>query len=166
MMSREWHSLPDGIRNQIEQVQQDAPVRLSVLARELGVRVLSTSLPDGISGEIRPAADDPNSYIIKVNRKDPARRQRFTVAHELAHFLLHHDAIGTGISDDALYRSALSNTREAQANRLAADILMPESLVDQWSERAEAFKVDDRVEFLADKLNVSEAAMRIRLGLS
>lgn len=165
MMSREWHKLPENIRARIETLQQDAPVRLSALAQEFGVKVLATALPSGISGEIRPSGE-PGQFQIKVNRNDPARRQRFTVAHELAHFLLHQDEIGHGISDDVLYRSTLSDWREAQANRLAADILMPEPLVDIWLERAKMLKVDDVVGFLADKFNVSEAAMKIRLGLS
>jgi len=43
---------------------------------------------------------------------------------------------------------------------------MPARLVTQWLDHAKALQVDDVLEFLADKFNVSEAAMKIRLGLS
>lgn len=164
-MSREWYSLDQGTLATIQALQDGAPVRLSAIANALGVRVIATNLPSGISGEIRPDPDNPVQFIIKVNRNDSARRQRFTVAHEVGHYLLHRDQIGDGITDDVLYRSGLSDRREAQANRMAADLLMPQQLVDEWLDRARTLKVDNVVSFLADKFNVSEAAMKIRLGI-
>jgi len=80
--------------------------------------------------------------------------------------LLHRDQIGSGITDDALYRSALSDRREAEANRIAADILMPQPLVDEWLDRSDLLGVDDKLTYLREHFEVSEAAMRIRLGLS
>lgn len=165
MMSREWHSLDQGTIERIQQHQDAAPISLSAIANALQLKVISTTLPSGISGEIRPDPEHVGSYIIRVNRNDSARRQRFTVAHEIGHFLLHRDEIGDGITDDVLYRSTLSDRREAQANRMAADLLMPQKLVDEWMERARTLKVDNVIGFLADKFNVSEAAMKIRLGI-
>lgn len=159
-MSPEWRSLPEGVRALIEEHQDTAPVRLSQLARALGVPVKAATLAPGISGEIRP---DGESFVIRVNRHDPSKRQRFTVAHELSHFLLHADQINTGISDDVLYRSALSDRREAQANRLAADVLMPDELVRASVEEAQEKGVGDLVLFLAEQFLASEGAMRIKL---
>ena len=62
--------------------------------------------------------------------------------------------------DDALYRSGLSNAQEAMANKLAADILMPWSLVNQKIKEG-----IDTVEELAQQFNVSISAMAIRLGV-
>ena len=59
-------------------------------------------------------------------------RRRFTIAHEIAHFLLHRDKIGDQLSDDAMYRSSLSSDDERAANRLAADILMPMGLIQDY----------------------------------
>jgi len=165
MMSREWHSLDQETLATIQALQDGAPIRLSAIANALRVKVLATTLPSGISGEIRPDPNTPGEYVIKVNKNDSARRQRFTVAHEIGHYLLHRDEIGDGITDDVLYRSSLSDRREAQANRFAADLLMPQKLVDEWMDRARALKVDNVITFLADKFNVSEAAMKIRLGI-
>lgn len=165
MMSREWHSLDQGTIEKIQGAQDGAPIRLSAIANTLGLKVISTTLPNGISGEIRPDPENAGHYIIRVNRNDSARRQRFTVAHEIGHFLLHREEIGDGITDDVLYRSSLSDRREAQANRIAADLLMPQNLVDEWMDRARTLRVDNVIGFLADKFNVSEAAMKIRLGI-
>ncbi|BBB12511.1 ImmA/IrrE family metallo-endopeptidase [Sphingopyxis sp. FD7] len=159
-MSPEWQHLNDANRATIADHQDVAPVRLSELAKAFGVPVKAATLAPGISGEIRP---DQNGFVIRINRHDPAKRQRFSVAHELAHFLLHADQIGTGIADDVLYRSSLSDRREAQANRLAADILMPDDLVRQQVEAAHEKGVGDLVLFLAEEFVVSEAAMRIKL---
>jgi len=161
-MSREWNQLDPAIRRRIEQFQGMAPVRLPDLARELGVPVKAATLAPGISGEIRP--DGRHGFIIRVNRHDAHVRQRFTVAHELAHFLLHSANIGDGIEDDVLYRSALSDRREQEANRLAADILMPDQLVQNERDTARADGIEDIVLHLADRFGVSEAAMRIKLG--
>ncbi|MBS1070368.1 ImmA/IrrE family metallo-endopeptidase [Gluconobacter cerinus] len=161
-MSVEWNWLEPRERKIIEGFQDTAPVRLSALAKALGVAVKAATLAPGISGEIRPEGD---SYVIRVNRHDPPKRQRFTVAHELAHFLLHRDQIEQGLEDNVLYRSKLSDTREAQANRLAADILMPQQLIDQCREAAEDKGVGDQVLYMSEVLGVSEDAMKIRLGI-
>lgn len=165
MASREWLALNNQVQSTVGEFLQSAPVRLSAIAQALGVKVLSTTLPSGISGEIRPDPDALGRFVIRVNKSDSARRQRFTVAHEIGHFLLHRDQIGDGIRDDVLYRSELSDWREAQANRMAADLLMPDSLVKEWLRYAETLKVENTVAFLSDKFNVSEAAMKIRLGI-
>lgn len=161
-MSPEWDSLDPALRAKIEAFQDAPPIRLPELARALGVPIKAATLGPGISGEIRP--DGGEGFVIRINRHDPAKRQRFTVAHELAHYLLHRSEIGTGIEDDVLYRSELSDRREQQANRLAADILMPGDLLAEAREAAEEKGVGDVVLYLADLFAVSEAAMRIKVG--
>jgi Zn-dependent peptidase ImmA (M78 family) len=54
---------------------------------------------------------------------------RYTAAHEIAHFVLHRDLIGDGIVDDAMYRSKKGDEIERQANAYATAILMPAPLV-------------------------------------
>lgn len=141
----------------------ELPVKLSSLAKSLGLEVVASTLPPGISGEIRPGQD--GKYVVRVNRHDSKRRQRFTVAHEIAHYLLHRDQIGDGIVDDVLYRSSLSDAREAEANRLAADILMPRAELAAELRRLGGVPTEDVVSALAVKFGVSDVAMRIRLEL-
>lgn len=159
-MSPEWNQLNPETLALIKSFQDAPPVRLSDLAHALGVPIKASTLGPGISGEIRPT---DNGFVIRINRHDPVKRQRFSVAHELAHFLLHRDKIGNGIEDDVLYRSSLSNFREQQANRLAADILMPQALLSESQQAAEEKGVGDVALYLSDIFGVSEAAMRIKL---
>ncbi len=166
MTSREWAALDSKTKDLISAFQTEAPVRVSSLAKALEVDFKASTLAPGISGEIRPHPEEPGRFLVKINRHDPPRRQRFTAAHELAHFLLHSDQIGNGIEDDVLYRSSLSDRREAEANRLAADILMPHDLVEELMETAKALSIDDIPSYLADQFEVSEAAMKIRLGIT
>ena len=160
MISTEWRRLSPEIKSKLGELQKNAPVPLGKLANEMGLKVLSATLPAGVSGELRP---DQGVYVVKVNRHDSKARQRFTVAHEVAHFLLHKDHIGDGIRDDALYRSTLSDAREAEANRLAADLLMPMALLKPAYERAITDCEGDVAARLAKEFGVSEVAMKLRL---
>ena len=117
----------------IRKFQNTAPVDVGAIARELGIDVLADdTLPDTVSGAI---TKDKDGFFITVNAKHHPRRQRFTVAHELAHYILHQSQIGDGIQDSALYRSHLSNSSEVAANKLAADILMPLDLVQRVADQ-------------------------------
>lgn len=144
----------------LKEFQREAPVKVGSLANALGIQVLISELPDGVSGKLYKDPENKGSWIIKVNRHEHKNRQRFTIAHEIAHFVLHRDEIGDGLTDDTFYRSGLSERREWEANKLAADILMPWPLI-----RAEMALEKKTPTELAQKFGVSEAAMHIRLGL-
>jgi len=118
-------------------------------------------LPTDISGKIfkDPLNGGKSGYSIGVKASEGYLRKRFTVAHEIAHFILHKDKIGDALSDDAMYRSGLPTRDEVSANRLAADILMPAHLIVDLK-----MKGYSDAEKLASALKVSEAAMRIRLS--
>ena len=162
MSSKEMQKLGEFERRAVEDARKSIPVKLSALANALGVRIVASTLPAGISGELRPSND---GFQISINRHDSSRRQRFTVAHELAHYLLHRDHIGSGIKDDVLYRSGLSDSREAEANRLAAEIIMPFEELRRALSKHGGIPSEDVVAKLAVEFGVSDAAMRIRLGL-
>lgn len=141
--------------------QTSAPVDVIAIARDLNINVYR-STAETLSGKIVKSSSygGASGYAIFVNSNHPKVRQRFTVAHEIAHFLLHKKEIGDGIVDDALYRSGLSNALEAEANKLAADILMP------WYLLYKA--MDENIKSIADLaaiFHVSESAMSIRLGV-
>ncbi|WP_083637709.1 ImmA/IrrE family metallo-endopeptidase [Pararhizobium arenae] len=87
------------------------------------------------------------------------------MAHELSHYFLHKHMIGDGISDNVLYRSRLSDSCEAEANRLASDILMPVNKIKEIKSDLEVNRMADAVSLLATRFQVSEDAMRIRLGM-
>ena len=134
-----------------------APVDLDGMARALGLVVEERWFDEAdTAGMIERAG---RTYRISLNHMDSPRRKRFTLAHEIAHYILHRDLIGDGITDRGLYRSRLSDTIERQANRYAANLLMPSGLV-----RAAWREGDCSVAGMAARFNVSEEAARIRLS--
>ncbi len=96
---------------------------------------------------------------ISVSRSDCEERKRFTIAHEIAHVILHESS-----QNHVDYRQALKKyttkaelTKEIQANMLAAALLMPTTLVKKtWEE------VKD-LDQLAELFKVSKAAAAVRL---
>mgnify|MGYP006438894697 CR=1 FL=1 len=145
----------------IKKYQKDAPVSVGKIASELGIDVYAARLPKNVAGKLYRDSRADSGWAIKVNRSDPFYRQRFTVAHEIAHFLLHRDKIKSEIEDDTFYRSTLSGPVEAEANRFASHILMPMDLISEIvSDRGER-----ETKEIASKLKVLETALRIRLGL-
>ena len=164
-MSREWARVDPAHKAVIEPFLQEVPVKVAGIARALGIEVKAATLKPRISGQIGPSDSSPSGYRIRINRHEAKVRQRFTIAHEIAHYLLHRDQIGDGIEDTILYRSTLSDRREAEANRLAADLIMPEKSVVADLRALGTHITPEVATVLAEKYDVSEAAMKIRLGL-
>ena len=143
----------------MKKFQRTLPVDVIGLAKEMGLKLSKTAeWSNGLSGMIR--LEEGGVYRIIVNANHSQHRQRFTIAHELAHFILHKPLIGDELTDDALYRSGLSNGIEAEANAMAADILMPRAEVIRFTrDRAMTSAA------MAKKFDVSQSAMDIRLGV-
>ncbi len=74
---------------------------------------------------------------------------------------MHKTLIGDSIADDALYRSGLSNRVEAQANDLAADILMPWDLLSPFIFTKGITDINELVRIF----DVSSSAISIRIGV-
>ncbi len=107
---------------------------------------------------------DDDGVLIAVNSTHGPHRQRFTLGHELGHWLLgHQDAV-----DNELYRNELASrgesTVEIEANAFAAALLMPED----WLREDLAAGVldpmdEEQIDSLARRYNVSPQAMTFRL---
>src|ERR1700722_18204196 len=110
---------------------ESAPVDLHGMATALGLDVFDVdTFHNDEAGRIKRIFDgDRILYVIEINNRHSENRMRFTLAHEISHYLLHRDQIGDGVTDDALYRSTLGAFIETEANRLAAQLLMPRMLV-------------------------------------
>ncbi|MCD4651543.1 MAG: ImmA/IrrE family metallo-endopeptidase [Candidatus Cloacimonetes bacterium] len=87
---------------------------------------------DDISGE---CGFRNNRFFIAVNHQEPDYRQRFTLAHELGHIVLHlWQKTGKGsvlITDSkkTMFRSSDWDGKEYEANAFAAKLLMPKDEV-------------------------------------
>jgi hypothetical protein len=106
-----------------------------------------------LSGVLLPAESE-----IWVRRDESLTRRRFTIAHEIGHHFLHSDgATVLCRAADVDQAEEAAKLKERQANRFAAELLMPEELV-----RAHADREADVTE-LARMFNVSPIAMAYRL---
>jgi hypothetical protein len=149
----------------VDQHTSEIPVRVGKLAKDLGLEVVLAGLSPNISGLIEPSATAASGFVIKVNKYESDERQRFTLAHEVAHFLLHRDYIKNGVVDNVMYRSSLSSRKETEANKLAADMLMPISTVLRELNEIGGKRDEIAAVALARRFRVSTAAMKVRLGI-
>lgn len=155
-------TIPAHIQGQIADLLAIAPVDVMAIAQRLKLAVYTRDLPQGVSGSLvqDKSYGTESGFVIFVDDSEIYYRQRFTAAHEIGHFVLHHDHVGQGVQDNFLLRSdRMSNWMERQANQFAADLLMPFPLVNGLIEQGVA-----SVPELAQRLQVSEIAMAIRLG--
>jgi hypothetical protein len=137
---------------------RQAPVDLAGMVAALGIGLkLDARLPKGTWGLItRELRGGREIYTIAISTRCPRAARRYTLAHELAHALLHRSMF----EDDAEYAAYLGRDhrrKEREADRFAADLVMPAPLVrDAWRQ------VPDLAQMVR-RFDVSEAAMRIRL---
>lgn len=161
---QEMNRMSPAHRTVVNQYLCEHPVRLGALAEELGLSIKVSSMSTGVSGHIR---NEAGQYVIRVNRYESRERQRFTIAHELAHFLLHRQIIDSsedGITDNVLYRSGKPEHTEFEANRLGSEIVMPKELVRAKLQELGGVVSDNIIERLAMLFQVSKSAMEIRLS--
>lgn len=165
MTSRELGRVDQDQRGVIDRYLTEYPVKLGHLARDLGLAIKVASMGTGVSGQIMKEGEQ---YVIRVNRNEARERQRFTIGHEIAHFLLHKPIIDSspdGITDNVLYRSGAPERVEYEANRLAADLVMPMGLIEKkLREDFGGVVTEATIESLASTFEVSKAAMEIRLS--
>lgn len=163
--SREYLELRPEVRAKIDGLLSDVPVKLGAIAERLGVKVLLSTLPRGISGEIR---QENGEFVIRINRHEAKHRQRFTLAHELAHFLLHKDRIIAegGWSENVLLRSGQPANIEYEANRLASDLVIPSALLAEATAEYTGPITSEIIDDLAKRFGVSTAAMEIKLQMT
>lgn len=154
------------LKNEIETVKKfmaEVPVRVGELARLLGIDVVKSPLSPKISGLIEPSSESKSGFKIRVNKYESNERQRFTVAHEISHFLLHRHEIMSGVIDNIMYRSQLTSRKEAEANKLAAEIIMPEEIIKRELNKIDKNNNEKINEDFARLFRVSLQAIQIRL---
>lgn len=98
------------------------------------------------------------TWIIKINNKHNKKRQRFTLAHELGHYILHKEK-NTGFKDAIFFRNEVLDSMEYSANEFASQLLMPEGNIKKCIETDGIRNVGQ----LAEIFGVSAAAMKYRI---
>jgi Zn-dependent peptidase ImmA (M78 family) len=149
-----------------------APVPVDKIAERLGARIVEQSAPDELSGFV---LRDPskNLVVIGVNAEHHNNRKRFTIGHEVGHYLLHE---GERLHIDKRWSghriklrdgksSTGTNIDEMEANLFAAELLMPVPFldIDLGKLATQNLSDDEKILKLAEKYEVSEQALTLRL---
>jgi Zn-dependent peptidase ImmA (M78 family) len=145
------------------------PVAIDVVAHRLQLSTSAAALGDEVSGML---VMEGGRGAIGYNATHAPVRQRFTIAHEIAHYLLHANKSNKSqlfIDRSVTFRrdensSTGDDHQEIQANQLGAALLMPRALVLQEIRKHDLDLDDeDAISFLAKRFQVSVAAMTNRL---
>lgn len=143
-----------------------APVPVKEIAELRGATVIFENFDNEISGLL---LRQNGRIIIGVAGEQSPNRQRFTIAHELGHLVLHDvTVVHVDRNFAVLFRSSLSSTAqdvlEIEANAFAAELLMPEALI-RNDTKGLLLDVEDDVQIsdLAARSGVSAQAMTYRL---
>jgi Zn-dependent peptidase ImmA (M78 family) len=136
------------------------PVDVEEISRRIGVQVRRHSADNDLSGML---VVKNGQALIVANADHPEVRQRFTIAHELGHFLMHWKP-----GSEAFFRDERSaegtSPVERQANSFAAALLMPETALRRLVEGRKISPLDtELIDGLAETFRVSSHAMTIRL---
>jgi Zn-dependent peptidase ImmA (M78 family) len=146
-----------------------APILVEKVATHLGAVIRYQPFEHDVSGMLFRSESGPP--IIGVNSANAQVRQRFTIAHELGHLLLHK---GRRLILDRLVRinfrdatsSTATDTQEIEANAFAAALLLPQPLLRErlhWHLEDVQITDEQLVERLAKDFRVSRQAMEFRL---
>lgn len=140
----------------------DFPVNLHAIAERLGIEVQYGSIPDDTVDGLLVKRANTAPFIALVSSDITENRARFTLAHEIGHYVHKYQACRNQTIDSIVERrDALSsqgvNPEEIWANQYAAALLMPRNVVEQmWGDGM-------RFEDMARIFKVSLAAMGVRL---
>lgn len=143
------------------------PVPVERIARKLGLEIESRKFADREFSGILVREGD--RAVVGINSSHAPTRRRFSLAHEIGHFLLHE---GDRVFIDRSYNVSLrnresslgTNIEEIEANAFAANLLVPEPFLLRDLDAADIDLEDEEsIGRLARKYRVSPQAMTFRL---
>lgn len=145
------------------------PVDLNMVTDHLNIKVIKDSFDDDVSGLL---VIKNGKVAIGINRDHGDNRRRFTIAHEIGHYLLHHkkeeqeevfvDRKWAYFRDKKSHKGI--DKKEIEANNFAAELIMPAELLINYVKENDIDLFDDFAIYdLSQYLEVSEEALTIRL---
>lgn len=145
---------------------EEPPIPIELLAHRLSAQIIYAPYEGDMSGILFRDAD---RTIIGVNAQHAKARQRFTIAHEIGHLILHTSkefyidrGFAVRLRDETSAQA--TDVEEIEANTFAAELLMPARMLKRdIGERVLDFEGDDFISELAARYRVSLQAMTFRL---
>lgn len=151
------------------------PVPIINICKKIGFVVFMQDLPGDICGYIAVDGELKEKFgsdkLISVDKNESNKRRRFTVAHELGHYLFEFNPNNQIQFYNAFEEPHVTSDRpnEKLANRFAAELLMPKN--EFVSEAKNAYRIHKNssemlyevVQILSDKFLVPPKAVERRL---
>ncbi len=149
---------------------ETAPVPVERIIKRLEIRVQFSPLDQELSGM---ALIKDGISIIGVNALHHPNRQRFTMAHELGHHVMHKAQINGTVHVDKGFAMILmrddlatqgTDRMEIEANTFASEFLMPTTILEKMLD-VSSIDLDDTssLETIAKRFKVSRSALQYRL---
>ena len=146
----------------------ELPVPVESIAEKLGV-TLSFEPFDGKDDVSGMLYRDEKRTVIGINSFHSKTRQRFSIAHEIGHLVLHKGSLY--LDKAVMFRDEISSlatkTDEIQANSFAAEFLMPRTLlkveISTLLSKSTSITAETMIDSLASAFSVSPQAMEFRL---
>jgi Zn-dependent peptidase ImmA (M78 family) len=161
----------ENLIEKFEITKDDLPINIKMIAKRLGLNVVEKILDSDVSGLLVSHKRIDGASFIFVNEKDSPVRRRFTISHEIGHFVLRHKFDNENVHIDRGFHaiprlsSAVSGVdeREVEANQFAASLLMPANFVNEIIQEVGLPLTENKISDIAKLFKVSEQAMTIRL---
>jgi Zn-dependent peptidase ImmA (M78 family) len=142
------------------------PLDVEAAAESLNLSVVQQDFESSVSAML--VVKDGHG-VIGVNTNHHPNRRRFSVAHEIGHYLLHRDSASVFVDAAPVFfrddtSSAGTAQQEVEANAFAAELLMPAATLRERLEQQSVDPYDDAaVHRLARAFGVSTQALTIKL---
>ena len=156
----DWDKCVQTAQDVLDKYDIEEPfVDIFLIAEREGFSIMSFK-PN--SEKLHDVAGLSKDKVIYVNKDDPPQRQAFTVAHELGHYFLDHSADEFGVHYRNSFYDKDKPVAEKEADRFAAELLMPRSFIEE-TRRRYVLDYERDISILAKLFAVSKSAMRFRL---
>lgn len=151
----------------VEHNLMERPIDVFKLCKKIGIDLFEQTFSEDsdISAILVKKGADA---AIEINQNHSKTRQRFSVAHEIGHWRLHADNDKLDIAKGSLdlkvfMRSENRSPDEIEANEFAAELLMPEDLIQKEFYHLVESGEENFISELAKRYKVSESAIAFRL---
>jgi Zn-dependent peptidase ImmA (M78 family) len=156
----------DVIQRAIGIYHSEGSIDMVKLAQALDIDVYAKEGDDTFNSEISFDKTADKFFII-VNANHPLVRQRFSIAHELAHYIFHPEKIRKEGYMNREIVEEVNKKSEEEADSFAAEILMPEELVNDYVEEHSLKKnvkmTEEIINSIADHFKVSRTVALLRM---
>lgn len=144
-----------------------APIKIEEILKEFKITIMENDFPEDSKIDALLIRKGENAFIV-LNENKPKRRQRFSLAHELGHFLMHGNDelyLDKNITETFIFTRTADkkDDNELEANYFAAELLMPSNLIERDFPNYYIQDPENFISKMAEDYEVSEPALTYKL---